>query len=149
MFDSQKFNIFALTLKNNGIYLCNIIIQIGGADISGYPGKYLFLGYKSEYSFAYFNHSSNTFYWALSNSTDEFESGYSTESLDLNSTNVNVHIINNKNSPFRIFDKKASINKLQMIRNTRFVYYEIYYDNDQSIIYRGIIDIKLNSIIFH
>lgn len=152
LFDGQKFNIFALTLNNNEILLRNIIIQIGGNNIDKELKNYLLLGYKSEYSFAYFNYSNNKFYWALSNSTEEFESGYSTESLDLenlDSSNVNVKIINNKNSPFRILDKKSSINKMQMIRNTRFLYYEIYYDNNNSTIYRGIIDIKLNSIIFH
>ena len=148
IYSSKKFNMFALTLKDKEIWLNDIIIKIDGS-LSQESKNHLVLGYKSDYSFAYFNYSSKTFYWALANSTDEFECGYSIESLDIESNNVNVDKISYNTSPFRILDKNAVIKKMEMIRNTRFVYYEINYNNEESGLYRGIIDIELNSIIFH
>ena len=149
-FEAQKFYMYSLTLKGNKICLHNFIIQIGGTTMESYSKDSIELGTKAEYAYAYFNHTNKTFYWMMANSIDDFESGYSTESLNLYINNINVQKESFKGkSPFRILNKDVRIKKLEMIRNTRFVYYELYYNNDESIIYRGIIDIELNSIIFH
>ena len=38
---------------------------------------------------------------------------------------------------------------MDMIRNTRFVYYEIQNDQNENEKYYGLIDIKINQIIFN
>jgi len=84
-----------------------------------------------------------------SNGTDEFRSGYSKEPLDIKYGDINnVEIIKNEDSSF-YFLNKVTIKKMKMIRNTKFIYYEIYYNETKDEIYNGIIDIELNKIIFN
>ena len=54
--------------------------------------------------------------------------------------------INDKN-PLQFIDD-VTIKKMKFIRNTKYVYYEIY-NNDKKISYYGIIDIILNKVIFN
>ena len=86
-----------------------------------------FLDYKSKYNNAYFD-TVNTpaFYWMTANSTSEFRSDYGF--YKSNSTIVTLDLKFNKNSPFNfLYPKNAIIKDLKMIRNTRFIYYEIEY----------------------
>lgn len=59
-----------------------------------------------------------------------------------------IYVHNNTSSPFN-FLGEYNIKKLDMIRNTRFVYYEIQNKENGNEKYYGIIDIKLNQIIFN
>jgi len=150
MSDKRDHNMFALILKESQITLQNIIITIDNEssnNIHKNPQREYPLEQKSEFTHAYFNHSSKIFYWVSSNSTSDFKSGYSTEKIDISSSNVNVNIKKNEESPFKSFLKDIQIINLNMIRNTRFVYYEV--KSNQNEIYRGIIDIELNQIIFN
>ena len=150
MSDDRNHNMFTLILQGSEIYLRNIIITIDNKssnNIFQNPQDKLPLEHKSEYTHAYFSHSSNTFYWISSNSVSDFKSGYSTEKVDISSSNVNIGIKKNEESPFKFFLKDIQIINLNMIRNTRFAYYEV--KSNQNEIFRGIIDIELNQIIFN
>ena len=144
---TQKFNMFALVRLYKNITLRNYEIQCHEDNDMGVGGlNENLIDYKSTYMHAYFDHRSKLFFWMVSNDTDEFRSGYSTEPIDIKGKNVNVGKINNIVSPF-LFIKKMDIINLNMIRNSRFVIYEVSDENKE--IYKGIIDIELNQIIFH
>ena len=123
---SKRFyDMLALLLKNSMIYLETIPINIISRNdtiqiqtpISSKP-----LHYNSTYTHAYFD-KENLFYWMSSNTTKDFKSGYSTQKADVGTT-IYEHfgIKMNDKSPF-YFLKNVTINTLNMIRNTRFVYY--------------------------
>lgn len=102
--------------------------------------------YKSNYTHGYFY--DNQFYWMSCNITDDFKCGYSTEKINISSKNdANVQNIIHDKSPFDFLDS-FEIQKLNMIRNSPFVYYKIK-SNDDNQIYYGIIDIISNRIIFN
>ena len=139
----------ALLLKGSMIYLERKPIKISGDDEikirKASVSKPLY--YNSTYTHAYFD-KENLFYWMSSNTTKDFKSGYSTKKADVWYSSLDYDIQMNDKSPF-YFLKNVTINKLNMIRNTRFVYYEIIYNQTINEIYRGIIDIVLNKIIFN
>lgn len=147
---SQKYNMYALTLKSKGIYLHNFTPQIWGSGWNrGDDLKYKLIDYKSNDMQAYFDQDSKIFYWMTSNgTTDNFRSGYSTEAIDLSSNEIDYGIIMNTISPF-IFLNEVNIIKLKLLRNTRFIYYEVSEKKNNKVIYKGIIDIEINQIILN
>ena len=146
--NSQKFNMFALIrYRDKNLYLRNYEIQVHEDNDLGINNHdRILLDYYSIYMHAYFDHESNLFYWMVSNNTEEFRCGKSINPINIKETNVKIQINNHTVSPF-LFLKKIQIKKLNMIRNSRFVIYEISDENNQ--IYKGIIDIELNIIIFN
>ena len=100
---------------------------------------------KSKY-LAFFKKDESTFYYINYNNANDFESGYSIKNLDINYLNENDIKINNE-SPFKFVDK-ITINEIRVIYETQFVYYNITNINKNKFYY-GIIDIKLNKIIFN
>ena len=119
-------------------------------------GSTRFVDYKSKYFYIHFAKYFNTigFYWITANSTSEFGSGYSDGPLNVESgfpfRRIGIH--ENFKSPFNyLYPNKTIIKNLNMIRNTRFIYYEIEYNKieEKKEMYYGIIDIELNQIIFN
>lgn len=145
--DEQKHNMFALTLSGGNIFLNNLLIQIYSGGLNAPSQNKTLIAYKSQYMHAYFDHNTKQFYWMVSNGTNNFSCGYSIEQIDLKRSNVGISKIIHSTSPF-LFLNKMKIEKLNMIRNSRFVIYEIL-DEIKNIKYRGIIDIELNQIIFN
>ena len=148
--EPQKYNFYALVLRSKGIHLNNYHPQIygGGWNRGDYKGSIL-IDYTSNIMQAYFDQDTKVFYWMASNgTTDEFRSGYSTEALDLKVDKLNWGTKNNTDSPF-IFLNDVNIIKLKLLRNTRFIYYELSDKKDSNIIYKGIIDIEINQIILN
>ena len=97
-------------------------------------------------SYAYFD-KQNFFYWITHNDT-HFYSGYSKTPIDKNSKEYQVdkvEIVTNSYSPFEYFEN-AKINYVKLIRNTKYAFYEI---NNKDKICHGIIDVKLNKILFN
>jgi hypothetical protein len=83
----------------------------------------------------------------LYNTVFDFTSGYSLNEIGKEiSSNEDIKIYANSESPLKIFGE-SEIYYLKFIRNTRFAYYKIKASN--AIIYHGILDIKLNKIIFN
>ena len=103
------------------------------------------IDYKSTYMNAYFDRNTNISYFMVCNGTKSFRSGYSNNPIVLQDHEVEINIVTNSTSPFE-FSDKAEIHTLKMIRNTRFAFYNI---SDGGIKYRGIIDLKLNQIVFN
>ena len=83
------------------------------------------------------------------NTISDFKSGYSTIPIDnVKDKDYQSGKVNNNDSPFRFLDADSfTINNIKMIRNTKYIYYEIQKNSNE--IYYGIIDIELNKIIFN
>ena len=115
-----------------------------------------FVDYKSKHFYFHFAKYFDKigFYWITANSTSEFGSGYSIGPLNAESSFpfMRIGIHENSTSPFNyLYPNKTIIKNLNMIRNTRFIYYEIEYNKieEKKEIYYGIIDVELNQIIFN
>ena len=100
---------------------------------------------KSKY-LAFFRNDESTCYFINYNDANDFQSGYSNKQLDMNNFDESDITINN-DSPFKFVDK-ITINEIQFIYDTQYVYYNITNMNKNKFYY-GIIDIKLNKIIFN
>ena len=145
-------NMYAFVLNDSSINLCNIIIKIdkSNKDFSLFETKYCeMITNISDFNLAYFNNNTKIFYWVSSNENGNFSSGYSTERI-VDMTNVIIKINNKTNpkSPFQ-FLNKVKVTKIDKIKNTKYIYYEILYNEAKNEIYRGIIDIELNKVIFN
>ena len=156
LIDDQKYNMYALALRTEkddkyGIYLYNYHFQIWNYDGWNHGDKIAktFLDYLSNDMKAYFDHESNYFYWMTSNGTiDEFRSGFSTKKIDLSIDNIDYQTKKNEISPL-IFLNEVKLDKLELMRNTRFIYYEVSEKKDNNVIYRGVIDIEINHVILN
>ena len=95
---------------------------------------------------AFFRNDESTCYFINYNDANDFQSGYSNKQLDINNFDEKDITINN-DSPFKFVDK-ITINEIQFIYGTQYVYYNIT-NIDKGKFYYGIIDIKLNKIIFN
>ena len=149
--DGQKYNMYALVLRTKGIYLYNYHFQIwnyGGWNHGDEKG-HKFLDYRANDMKAYFDHKSKYFYWMTSNgTTDEITSGFSTKKIDLTVDDVDYQTKKNEISPL-IFLNEVNLDKLELMRNTRFIYYEVSEKKDNNAIYRGVIDIEINQVILN
>jgi len=144
---NARFYLFSIFIMNNSINLGRIEVYI---NIDNSVSMNL-LGFKSiierlNKSYAYFD-DQNYFYWITHNDT-HFYSGYSKTPIEKNSEGPQidkVEIVNNSDSPFEHFGK-VKFNYVKLIRNTKYAFYEI---NREDKIYHGIIDVKLNKILFN
>ena len=149
----KNYNMFAI-IDNGAEFQLNLLnTAIEGTkfyydEINSYQ-----IDYRSNYFNAYFenNQNNNYFYWFAANTTSEFHSGFSSNPINIDSINYrNIHIIKNYDSPFKfLYWNKTKIKKINIIRNTRFIYYEIEYNKTKQETYYGIIDIEWNQIIFN
>ena len=81
-----------------------------------------------------------------SNTVFDFISGYSLEEIEENYEYKTITVYKNNQSPFEDFGK-AKVHYLKFIRNTQLAYYKI--ETTEKVIYHGILDIKLNKILFN
>jgi hypothetical protein len=144
--NSTKFYVNMILLFNECISLYNIEIDYLNVN----PIKTFDLIYNANFyshRYLYFYKETKIFYYMLYNTVYDFTSGYSLNEIgeDINN-NKNIQIYTNSQSPLKIFGD-SKIYYLKFIRNTRFAYYKIEANN--AIIYHGILDIKLNKIVFN
>ena len=146
--DNSQYNMFGLILKESQFYLQLVLMTITpDSDIRYTESNKMLLGYESDNTHGYFNHTKKIFYWISANNSNTFCSGYSTDEIDLKGEKVEYTKKENYTSPLQ-FLQNATIIKLEMIRNTRFAYYEILSKEDNAKYY-GIIDILMNKVIFN
>ena len=101
-----------------------------------------------EYSLGYFSNYSNDFYYITYNDVNDFSSGYSTSTVSGNSYySNNVEVNNNYTSPFSFLDE-VEIKEINFLLYTNYVYYSIYNENTGKT-YHGILDVKLNKVLFN
>ena len=144
--NSTKFYVNMILLDNKHISLTYIEIDYPNFN----PIKTIDLIYNAifySHRYLYFYKETNIFYYMLYNTVFDFTSGYSLNEIGKEiSSNEDIKIYKNSESPLKIFGE-SEIYYLKFIRNTRFAYYKIKASN--AIIYHGILDIKLNKIIFN
>ena len=140
--DNSKIELFSLLLKENFIVVGKVGVTIRNPDdpvtsnMSGDKNIDTILNISN----ANFDEERN-FYWITYNET-HFYSGYSEAPLkDISS----IQIKKNDYSPFEYFGN-VKINYVKLIRNTKYAFYEINVNNKT---YHGIIDVKLNKILFN
>ena len=101
-----------------------------------------------EFSLGYFSNYSNDFYYVTYNDANDFSSGYSTSTVSGNSYYTNaVTVTNNYTSPFSFIDE-VEIKEINFLLYTNYAYYSIY-NKINGKTYHGIIDIKINKVIFN
>lgn len=144
-----EYEMITLTLGNSKVLLTRVLMTIDWqSQTSSNQVNEKELDSEKDFTSAYFNHETNYFYWVSASSSNDYSSGYSTAS-------VNVHTIpsgftsfvKNTTSPLQ-FLNNVIINKLNMIRNTKYAYYEVTSKEDNKKHY-GIIDIEKNQVIFN
>ena len=96
--------------------------------------------------------NNNNFYYFTYNDISDFTSGYYEISLDTsNYANNNAISINyflqNTNSPLSFVDN-VEIKEMKFIKGTKYVYYKIL-NKDKNSYYYGLIDIKLNKVLYN
>ena len=134
LFDNQHISLYNIKINSKSLFSNKTIDLIKNANY--YSHRYL-----------YFYKETKFFYFMLYNTVYDFMSGYSLNEISEEiSENKNIQIYTNSESPLKIFGE-SKINYLKFIRNTRLAYYQIEAEN--KIIYHGILDIKLNKIIFN
>ena len=136
-----------ITLNNGEIYLKGAkLILNDNLDRSDIKSKKIIDAKK--YSYAFFDHNNDYFYFLTYNSVYDFQSGYYNDStyLDYNKVeNINIKI--NQNNPLEFVDE-VSIQYIKFINGTKYAYYKIDNKKDGTT-YHGIIDIILNKVIFN
>ena len=145
---NSEYRMLSLVLRENKIYLKTGYFTYQENEVKYNGGNEKELCEKRDFSSAYFDYKTSKFYWVSASSTNDFSSGYSTTSVDAY-TNVNdfSSFTKNDTSPLQ-FLNNVIINKLNMIRNTKYAYYEVTSKEDDSKHY-GIIDIEKNQVIFN
>ena len=139
----EIFHIFLIIIKEECITLGKMEVTIRDQPTGNIVNSAKIVERLKE-SFAFFDENKN-FYWITYNETF-FLSGYSEEPLDNISKNPDqIKVTKNNYSPFE-FIENVTINYVNFIRNTKYAFYEIKANEK---IYHGIIDIKLNKIIFN
>lgn len=148
--EEREYDMFSLFLKNSKIYANKFLLTINtdndkNLDFNPNDENKFYLDLKKDYSYGYFNLTTNFFYWISTSKSNNFSSGVSTTNMTKDSSKVNL--IRYNISPLQ-FLQNVTINKIKMIRNTRFAYYEIISIDDNNTYY-GIIDIEKNQVIFN
>jgi len=143
--DSRLFFFSMLIGENNKINIGRLEVTLRdkySISMSGSKG----IREKLDKTYAYFDEQ-KYFIWIAHNDT-HFYSGYSEDKFDNISFEPNDNIIKdvvNTYSPFEYFGN-IKINYVKLIKNTKYAFYEIS-DNNKT--YHGIIDVKLNKILFN
>ena len=150
----DKFVMYPILLKNNQIIIKKINIGIPGNvkkfNIEEIDGKEKTIEEKTKSNYnLFFNYDNSNFYWINYNDNKNFSTGFSDNIKDIFQYNNidNFRINNNEGSPLDFLDK-ITIKKMNFIPYTKYVYYEIYNENEK-VTYHGIIDITLNQVIFN
>ena len=123
----------------------NLVLKSDSFNMNGGPEKYMCKTMKNTQAF--FLKDSDIFYFITYDETN-FESGYSTtSSIDSYTELSNFAFVHNSESPFQFVDN-IEIKEVNLIRNSQYAYYEVY-NKDKDITYHGLIDIKLNKILYN
>lgn len=139
--------VMTLLLKEKSLFLTKIVIANSFSTI--YETNMRYINNLKNNAFAFFD-DDKYIYW-LTYDEKELFSGYSNTPIPENISNFDpnnnemIDLTMNLHSPFESMEK-VTINYIYSIKNTKYAYYQI---NSNSIIYHGIIDIKLNKIIFN
>ena len=101
------------------------------------------------HSQAYFSNYSNDFYYFTYNDISDFSSGYSTSTFGSNIyySLDPISVQNNFTTPFE-FLNEVEIKEINFLLYTNYAYYTIY-DTVTQKTYHGILDVKLNKIVFN
>ena len=108
-----------------------------------------------KYTQAYFHvfHYNNDFYYFTYTDIFDFSSGYSTKSIRTDWAHPpyndisDVTFQNNEASPFE-FQDEVEVIQMENIFNYKYVYYTIR-NKVTNVIYHGVLDIKLNKVVFN
>ena len=144
--NEEKFFIMTILKEGgNSLKLIKISITVREKTTYNYEGEH-YINYLSYFASSFFD-DDKYFYWIIYDEYNNFRTGYSLNQIPDNIDNINMNNIQlqqNNESPFETNNLK--INYVKMIRNTKYAYYQI---NLNELIYHGIIDIKLNKILFN
>ena len=151
-----KYKMGALVLESNYIKLKSLDAEFHNYEMnddlsyimeSSATTKSINLIESKTHSSAYFNDSSDEFYFMTYNNASDFTSGYSSKTTNdyYNIQEVEVHI--NQESPFDFVDK-VEIREMKFLLYNKYIYYSIY-NTQTTKTYHGIYDVKLNKIMFN
>jgi len=119
-----------------------------GSDIVRSHEKTINLTESKKYTQGYFNNETTDFYYMTYNNISDFISGYSESKVNDNYEIQNdFKFINNEKSPFEFMDE-VEIKEMNFFPYNKYVYYSIYNKNTSKY-YHGILDVKLNKIMFN
>ena len=134
---NYKYKFPVINYESNNIYLQGRILNLNAQDnqvnSNTIHGVKYIISLKSNTQ-AYFD-DNNYFYYFTYNNASDFESGYSTTNFDLNGDySVNsITLYQNKESPFLCLEKdNYSIEEINFIQKTKYVYYIIYNIKEQN-----------------
>jgi len=136
---------FSMLIEKNIIKLGRLEVTISDKESYNMAGLAK-IREKLDKAYSYFD-DQKYFYWLTYNDT-HFYSGYSEVKFDdfsFEPNDNNIKNVVNTYSPFEYFGN-AKINYVKLIKNTKYAFYEIS-DNNKT--YHGIIDVKLNKILFN
>ena len=146
--NNSEYNMSSLYIQDSNVYANRLLLIINPQNIlffnSGDGGK-KYLDYKKTFTYGYFNLTTKLFYWMSTSKDNNYSSGRSLDVIGKEAKNIKI--IKNNTSPLQ-FLQNVTINKIKMIRNTRFAYYELKSIDDNNTYY-GIIDIEMNQVIFN
>ena len=101
------------------------------------------------YSEGCFDNNTNDFFYISYDNISDFSSGFSISTVtDYDYYTVEpVEVLNNYSTPFEFMDD-VDIKEMKFMLNSKYVYYSIY-NTKNGKTYHGILDVKLNKVIFN
>ena len=149
--DKQKsgpYHMCAL-IKNNGYITFFASQYIFGTSITRDTDKNKPLYLAKNHTQGYFNNYTDHFYFITYNDVSDFVSGYSTVANTWPNlyTTSSIQVNINELSPFE-FSDEVEIKEMKFLLYTNYVYYSIY-NIKSGKTYHGILDVKINRIVFN
>lgn len=145
----NNFNMIALTFHNKNIFLDYVKITINpnednfNVDNNKLPSREVCKGLI--HSKAYFNDTTKNFYYITYND-NKLISGFSEKGTEITYDNIYLIPITENEIEFNFIDD-ITINSIDFIKNTKYVYYNLTTSKNEN--YYGIIDIEINKIIYN
>ena len=147
--NTNDFPMFAITFKDNKIYISKLIFYINENNVSYEDIEHIELNDNLLHSEGYFLYNiGNKFCWITYNKSTLI-SGYSENEVE-NGVNGNIKdyiLKKNTESPFKFLDD-ITIESVKFIRGTKYIIYNII-TNSNNKNYIGVIDIEFNKIIYN
>ena len=144
--DNHEYKMYEILLKDNSLILHDTIMTIKGHEngVWSNPQKTKNLFENFGTSYGYFNNNDSNFYFFTYNDT-YLKTGYYDKSTTIDLEYIDVEKYEDSPLDF-LYD--FTIQKINNIRNTKYIFYEIY-NNKTEKKYYGFFDIKLNKVIFN
>ena len=141
LFNSKIYlRILDFDIKDINTFEINKTFELEIQDVSNY-----------NYSYAFFTHNNYTFYWMAHNQNTDLFSGYKKYIFKYEDDKIDISDkdskINNKSS--LNFGHHMNLITLKSKRNTKYTYYELLDNQNNNLIYRGIIDLSSNQVVFN